>query len=224
MRLVEQILIEWVDLCIGVDIRYVVMGGLAVRIYGIPRPTYDVDLTIAVDQRKLQQLFVDGKRIGYRVSEAYKNGWMDRVAEMPIVKLRTWLQDGKGIDVDLFVCEFAFQNALIDRGLECQFESRKLSVVSPEDLVLLKLLANRPRDIGVIHGQTPPARREEARVLCHPKARSPRRSHHPSGSSCIFISDDSRHSRATNSPGLAKFARQYRQLTRIKTHQRLLAP
>jgi len=73
---------------------------------------------------------------------------MDRVAEMPIVKLRTWLQDGKGIDVDLFVCESVFQNSLIDRGIECQFESRKLTVVSPEDLVLLKLLANRPQDIG----------------------------------------------------------------------------
>ena len=42
----------------------------------------------------------------------------------------------------------------------------------------------------------------------HPKARSHRRSHHPSGRYCILISDDSRHSRATNSPGLARFARQ----------------
>jgi Nucleotidyltransferase of unknown function (DUF6036) len=29
-----------------------------------------------------------------------------------------------------------------------EFEGRKLTVVTPEDLVLLKLLANRPRDIG----------------------------------------------------------------------------
>jgi len=148
MKSVEQVLIEWVDLCIRLDIRYVVMGGLAVRIHGIPRPTYDVDLTIAVDQQQLQQLFVDAERVGYSVSDAYKSGWMDRVAEMPIVKLRAWLQDGKGIDVDLFVCESAFQNSLIDRGVECQFESRKMTVVSPEDLVLLKLLANRPRDMG----------------------------------------------------------------------------
>jgi len=52
MKSVEQVLIEWVDLCIRLEIRYVVMDGLAVRIHGIPRPTYDVDLTIAVDQRQ----------------------------------------------------------------------------------------------------------------------------------------------------------------------------
>jgi hypothetical protein len=37
-------LFEQLGLC------YVIMGGIAVRTFGIPRPTYDVDFTVAVAQ------------------------------------------------------------------------------------------------------------------------------------------------------------------------------
>ena len=36
-----------VELLDGMQVPYVVMGGIAVRVYGIPRPTHDVDFTIA---------------------------------------------------------------------------------------------------------------------------------------------------------------------------------
>ena len=35
------------------SIEYAVMGGLAVRAYSIPRATYDVDLTIALERNQL---------------------------------------------------------------------------------------------------------------------------------------------------------------------------
>lgn len=148
MKSVEQVLLEWVDLCDRLGIAYAIMGGLAVRVHGIPRPTYDVDLTIAADQEQIQTLFAEAEQTGYSVPDAYKSGWIDRIAEMPVVKLRTWLEDGKGIDVDLFITESAFQESLMNRCIDWEFEDRQLTVVSPEDLVLLKLLANRPRDIG----------------------------------------------------------------------------
>lgn len=40
------------------SIRYAVMGGVAVRAYGVPRATYDIDLTIGVDRARLPELFV----------------------------------------------------------------------------------------------------------------------------------------------------------------------
>ena len=148
MKSVEQALLEWIDLCNRIKIDYAIMGGLAVRVHGIPRPTYDVDLTINADAKQLQTLFAGAEEIGYTVPDAYKSGGLDRVADMPIVKLRTWLADGKGIDIDLFVSESTFQESLMSRRIAYEFKGRKLTVVTPEDLVLLKLLANRPRDIG----------------------------------------------------------------------------
>ena len=38
------------------QIPYVVMGGLAVRVYGIPRATYDVDFTITLAREQLPRL------------------------------------------------------------------------------------------------------------------------------------------------------------------------
>jgi predicted nucleotidyltransferase len=148
VKSVEQALLEWVDLCDRINIGYAIMGGLAVRVHGIPRPTYDVDLTINADAKQLKLLFAEAEEIGYTVPDTYKSGWLDRVADMPIAKLRTWLEDGKGIDVDLFISESTFQDSLMSRRVAYEFEGRKLTVVTPEDLVLLKLLANRPRDIG----------------------------------------------------------------------------
>jgi hypothetical protein len=39
---VEDVIWDVVDLCDSLKIEYAIMGGLAVRIHGIPRPTYDV--------------------------------------------------------------------------------------------------------------------------------------------------------------------------------------
>lgn len=150
MKSIEQVLFEVVDVCNHLMIPYAVMGGLAVRIHGIPRPTYDVDLTITAKGDRLQQMFAEVESRGYTIPAAYRGGWLDRVADMPIVKLRTYIEDGKGIDVDLFLTESAFQESLMGRRISCEISDRRVDVVSPEDLVLLKLLANRPRDLGDI--------------------------------------------------------------------------
>ena len=39
------------------SIEYAVMGGLAVRAYSIPRATYDIDFTIALEHERLPELF-----------------------------------------------------------------------------------------------------------------------------------------------------------------------
>jgi hypothetical protein len=39
------------------SVRYVVMGGLAVRAYSIPRATEDIDFTLALSRERLPQLY-----------------------------------------------------------------------------------------------------------------------------------------------------------------------
>ena len=124
---------------------YAVMGGLAVRTYGIPRPTRDVDVTVSIDRSRLPELFESLEAKGYTTPEAYQRGWVDEIAGMPLVKLRTYHSTG-GVDVDLFLAESEFQRSLIARRRPTPIEDRLIDLVSPEDLVLLKLLAGRPRD------------------------------------------------------------------------------
>jgi len=59
-------------------VEYAVMGGLAVRMHSIPRPTYDVDLTIAIDREDLSSLFDSLEELGLTVPESYHHGWSSR--------------------------------------------------------------------------------------------------------------------------------------------------
>jgi len=128
---------------------YAVMGGIAVRFYGIPRPTYDVDFTLAMDRERLPELYQALRESGYTVPEQYVAGWVDRVAGMPLVKFRLYLE-GRGIDVDVFLAESPFQEELLSRRRREQIDDLAIWLVSPEDLVLLKLLSPRPRDLADI--------------------------------------------------------------------------
>jgi predicted nucleotidyltransferase len=124
------------------NIPYVVMGGIAVRVYGIPRPTHDVDFTLAIPRERLPELYAAVQAQGYTVP-----GWIDQVAGMPLVKFRLYLE-GRGIDIDMFLAESRFQEQVLSRRRQARLDGLDVWLVSPEDLMLLKLLAGRPRDIA----------------------------------------------------------------------------
>ncbi len=137
-----------VDLCGRHQLDYAIMGGIAVRVHGIPRPTYDVDLEVAIGDEQLGTFLDDAEVMGYEISPIYRTGWRDEVGSMPLVKMKTYLAEGQSVDVDLFLNETDFQRSVMSRRVSVEFEGRSLWFVTPEDLILLKLIANRPRDLG----------------------------------------------------------------------------
>ena len=56
-KTVEEVLLEMVGLCESLKLDYTILGGLAVRVHGIPRPTYDVDFELTVDRRGARHFF-----------------------------------------------------------------------------------------------------------------------------------------------------------------------
>lgn len=124
---------------------YVVLGGMAVRAYSIPRATYDVDFILSIDRSQLSNLFTAIDELGYTVPDAYLGGWIDTVGEMPLVKVRLYVE-GKSIDADVFLAETSFQRSAMSRRVQARVEGQKAYVVTAEDLILFKLVADRPRD------------------------------------------------------------------------------
>jgi predicted nucleotidyltransferase len=125
---------------------YAIMGGIAVRAHGIPRPTYDVDFTLAVPRDRLGELFEAIADRGYTVPEQYSRGWVDMVGGMPLVKVRLFLE-GRSVDADMFIAETPFQGEVLDRRITADVEGLSVKLVSAEDLILFKLVAARPRDL-----------------------------------------------------------------------------
>lgn len=138
---------EFADLFEARGFRYAIMGGIAARVLGIPRPTYDVDFTLAVSRDLLPELFDAAENAGYHVPVAYRSGWIDSVAGMPIIKLGMQL-GALGIDIDVFLAESSFQESMLARRSQHDIGGKLVWLVSPEDLIVLKVLANRDRDRG----------------------------------------------------------------------------
>lgn len=147
MSELERTLFVLTELLEQAGYAYAVMGGLAVRVHSIPRPTHDVDLTISIDRSKLPALFSSLEHLGHTIPESYRRGWVDKVSGLPLIKVRTYVNQSTGVDIDIFLAETSFQRAYLARRIEVTVNDKKLWVVTPEDLILLKLLASRPRDI-----------------------------------------------------------------------------
>ena len=131
------------------NVPYAIMGGLAARSHAIPRPTWDVDFSAVLSADRLC-LFVERmEAAGYVVPEPYRNGWVDQVGNMPVVKVRLWMKE-RTIDVDIFLAENPHQVAAMQRRRLGNVEGQELWVVSAEDLIVFKLIANRPRDFADI--------------------------------------------------------------------------
>ncbi len=129
---IENVLMEMVANCKQLKLDYAVMGGIAVRVHGIPRPTYDVDFELNVDQERLEKFFDLASAQGYMID----------------VKLKTYLAGNQSVDVDIFINETNFQQSLMSRRKAIEFEGQAIDFVTPEDLILFKLIASRPRDLG----------------------------------------------------------------------------
>jgi predicted nucleotidyltransferase len=147
MKRLYEALQEIVDLLDALRIKYAIMGGIAVRVHGISRPTQDLDFLIALPTDRLDQFFDSIEELGYSVPESYRRGWVDRVAGMPLVKFRRYLAD-HGLDIDVFLVDSPIQEEMIKRAQVAEFDNLRARVVSPEDLIILKLMAGRHRDLG----------------------------------------------------------------------------
>lgn len=137
---------DLVGLFDSLQLPYAIMGGIAVRAHGLPRPTFDVDFVLAIPRGQLGELFTAIEQRGYSVPEQYRGGWVDSVGGMPLFKLRLFLE-GRGVDADIFLAENDFQREVMRRRIEDEVEGKPVRLITAEDLILFKLLAGRPRDV-----------------------------------------------------------------------------
>jgi len=122
-----------------------VMGGFAVRHWSLPRPTYDVDFVVAVEAETLTRLLRAFDEEGFTVDEHFLKGFIDTLDGLRKVAVGCF-DSGSVWQVDIFLATTPFVRSAFDRRVPAEVEGRRFSVVSPEDLLLFKLLADRTKD------------------------------------------------------------------------------
>ena len=135
-------------------IRHAFGGAIAQNYWGTVRATQDVDLLALVPALKTQAV-VDGlTRRGFCLRNAAG-------AESPItvaVVVESWRRDGLltvwlGITkVEIFSPVIPLQNRILDRAVAMPWHDRTIPITSAEDLILLKMVFHREKDLRDIRG------------------------------------------------------------------------
>ena len=145
----ETVLFRLVDIVDGMGIHYMLMGGMATRIWGLPRSTFDVDVTLSLASDALSGFCSRLEQAGFVVPEPHRKGFADTLKGMGKFSFQDYAFSPP-ILVDCFLPTTAYQREAISRRREVELEGRNVWVISPEDLILHKLVAGRPRDLDDI--------------------------------------------------------------------------
>jgi len=140
-----QVLARTLDVFEMVKVPCAVMGGFAVRHWGLPRPTYDVDFAVGVEGEALVRLLSAFDEAGFTVPTQFLTGFTDTLAGMRKVAVSCF-ESGTVWNVDIFLANTVFVRSALERRIASRIEGHDVAVVSPEDLLHFKLLTNRAKD------------------------------------------------------------------------------
>jgi predicted nucleotidyltransferase len=122
------------------------IGGMAIGARVRVRYTRDLDLMLVVPPGREEALLSTARNHGYQYDEAEIRHLL------PGGLARLWgpPDSQRGMPVDLLFVDSPFTEELVSRATELDLLGTRLRVATIEDLVLLKLEANRPQDIDDI--------------------------------------------------------------------------
>jgi len=133
-------LASWLD---HQRIPYMVIGGYAVTVWGEPRFTRDLDVTISVPAERLNA-----------VIENFCSSFTALVNDPPkfVNDTRVLPITVQSIPVDIVFAALPYEDSAIARSRKITLTGGSVKICSPEDLILHKIVSHRPRDQEDIEG------------------------------------------------------------------------
>jgi hypothetical protein len=119
-----------------------VIGALALGVWGTPRATYDVDFLVLAQCTDPQPFLDLLQTTGFAINET----WHEANPMAREVVLRLTHPTAPHFPVDLVFSQGPFDRAVLDRRRAVDLRGLTVWMSSPEDLLLMKLRASRPRD------------------------------------------------------------------------------
>jgi hypothetical protein len=117
----------------------IIIGGLAVAVWGEPRLTRDVDLKVLLDRQ-------DADRLLELLSTNYQplvSNPLDTLLKQGLI----FIQDSQGTRLDLLLADTLYDVTAIQRGCDVEVQPGILiRLCTPEDLIIYKLISTRLRD------------------------------------------------------------------------------
>ena len=128
------------------SLRWYVFGAQAALIWGRPRLTTDVDVTVCLGEASLGSVLGVIQVEGFEPRVAATPAFITQTRVLPVLHLPTQLP------VDIVVAGPGLEETFAARAILVDVAGVAVPVISPEDLLVTKVLAGRTKDIEDIRG------------------------------------------------------------------------
>ena len=123
------------------EIPYMIIGGHAVILYGEPRFTRDIDITLGVGNERLQDILSIINQISLQILPENIDSFVKKTMVLPAMDKNT------GIRVDFIFSFTPYEREAIKRAKKILIDKTRVSYASVEDVIIHKVFAHRPQDI-----------------------------------------------------------------------------
>ncbi|MEW6027634.1 MAG: nucleotidyl transferase AbiEii/AbiGii toxin family protein [Planctomycetota bacterium] len=138
---VEQLLVRVSKALDKAGIPYMVIGGQAVLLYGTPRLTKDIDITLGVDVDQLPQVLAIVKQLNLKILKPNYRDFVTRTMVLPLADTRS------NFHLDFIFSFTAYEHQAIKRVKKVRFGRVVVRFASLEDIIIHKIFSSRPKDI-----------------------------------------------------------------------------
>src|SRR4030042_2829329 len=120
---------------------YMIIGGQAVLLYGEPRLTRDIDITLGVGVDYIDKLLIVVRELSLKPIPVDIESFVRQTMVLPAFDETT------GIRVDFIFSFTPYETEAIKRARRIKILEKEVCFASPEDVIIHKIFAGRPRDI-----------------------------------------------------------------------------
>lgn len=119
---------------------YMIIGGIANLVWGEPRATLDIDVTVWIEDADLAE-FVQQVSARFTLLTKDPLGFIAQTRVLPA-------SSREGVRVDVIFGALPFEREAIARAMLVDLAGVAVRVCTPEDLILMKIASDRDRDRG----------------------------------------------------------------------------
>jgi len=131
------------------DLRFALLGGLAVSTWGVIRATQDIDFIADCDPSPIGNIALRDNIQRFLKAQDSSAEWRVGGADDPIPLLLHVVLAAKfhAISADILWAHRNWQREALQRAVTIDFDAQSIPVLHPEDLILMKIDAGGPQDL-----------------------------------------------------------------------------
>jgi len=122
-------------------IDYMIIGGQAVLIYGEPRLTKDIDITIGANIDKYRDILNIVQNLNLKILPKDPYKFVKDTMVLPLLDEKT------GFRIDLIFSSTEYEKEALKRVNKIKIGDTYVNYVSVEDLIIYKIISGRERDL-----------------------------------------------------------------------------